>query len=95
MSLCGYRKAAPQSGAHPPVHLGWHWAGKNRTGDGRKDGGVRLLRCPDMQWQGVDDSVDHFWALGDVLGMPTVVCVVYVSVGSKQHTVNTQRVVEQ
>lgn len=76
---------------HPPVHPEWHWSGKNRIGDCRKGGGVGLLWRRDMQWQSVEsDCVDHMWALGDVLGRPTAVCVAYMAVGSKQHDANTQ-----
>lgn len=36
--------------------------------------------------------MDHLWAIGDVLGMPTAICVLYLSVDNKQCIANGQLV---
>ncbi|KAH7985355.1 hypothetical protein HPB49_026464 [Dermacentor silvarum] len=74
-----------------PVHHRWCWAARNRTGNDRKGGGVGLLWRCDLHRRMVDgDCADHLWAIGDVLGRPTAICVLYLSVDNKQRIANGQ-----
>ncbi|KAL3179611.1 hypothetical protein MRX96_037991 [Rhipicephalus microplus] len=73
----------------PPIHPEWRWEGKNRAGHGRKAGGVGFLWRREQQWQREDrDCADHMWMTGDLIGIPSVVCVVYMAVQGAHYAEN-------
>lgn len=69
----------------PPIDADWCWAGGNRIGTSRKGGGVGLLWRRELQWRFESgEHTDYLWGIGDIMGVPTALCVVYLSVGSSR-----------
>ncbi|KAH9384035.1 hypothetical protein HPB48_026018 [Haemaphysalis longicornis] len=75
----------------PPIHQDWCWTGQNRSGNDRKGGGVGLLWRRGLRWKRqYGECRDHLWAVGELLGVPTAVCVLYLSVVSTHQAANAE-----
>lgn len=75
----------------PPVHQDWCWTGQNRSGNDRKGRGVGLLWRRGLRWKRQKGECrDHLWAVGELLGVPTAVCVLYLSVVSTHQAANAE-----
>ncbi|KAL3225115.1 hypothetical protein MRX96_004696 [Rhipicephalus microplus] len=77
----------------PPPNAEWHWEGYNRTVGSRKGGGVGVL------WRSNTTSTrlegpcnEHKWISCELLGMPVLVGVVYLSVARAEDTGNCRTI---
>lgn len=72
-----------------PPNAEWHWGGCKRTAGSRKGGGVGVLRRSNTTWTRLEAPCnEHMWISGELLGMPVLVGVVYLSVARAEDTEN-------
>ncbi|KAH7975017.1 hypothetical protein HPB49_022834 [Dermacentor silvarum] len=77
----------------PPVHPEWCWAGTSRDSRSRKGGGVGVLWRRTLSWQrDMGNCTEHKWITGELLRVPTAICVGYFSVHNVHSEVNSQLV---